>query len=81
MYNSLMLADVATTASQAATVSTGVWLGFIGLLIVLLLVDLKLVMRKPHQINTREAAIYSVIWITLGVLFAGVIWQMTSSKK
>ncbi|MEQ9439976.1 MAG: TerC family protein [Cyclobacteriaceae bacterium] len=77
MHNTMLfLADLTSSAGagSSTTVSPMIWLGFIGLLIVLLLVDLKLVMRKPHQINTREATIYSIAWITLGVLFTGVIW-------
>nr|WKN37590.1 TerC family protein [Tunicatimonas sp. TK19036] len=76
MHNSnFILAQIASSSPDSTEhVSIGIWLGFIGLLIVLLLIDLKLVMRKPHQINTKEAAWYSVAWITLGVLFTGVIW-------
>ncbi len=55
------------------TVPLWAWWGLIGLIVLLLLVDLKLVMRKPHQIKTREAAIYSAAWITLGVSFTLVI--------
>lgn len=47
------------------------------MVICLLIVDLKLVMHKPHKITTKEAAIYSAAWIGLGVAFTGVIawWQ------
>lgn len=76
MHNSnFILAQIASSdASLTEPVSVGIWLGFIGFLIILLLVDLKLVMRKPHLISTKEAAWYSVGWISLGVLFTGVIW-------
>ena len=59
--------------SSEAFVPLWAWWALIGLIALLLLVDLKLVMRKPHQINTREAAIYSAVWISLGVLFTLVI--------
>jgi tellurite resistance protein TerC len=51
-----------------------VWGGFFALIAVLLLIDLKVVMREPHEVSTREAAIYSAVWIALGVAFTGVIW-------
>lgn len=61
-------------ASSAATVDPYIWGGFIVFIGILLLVDLKLVMREPHKVSTREAAIYSAGWISIGVLFTGVIW-------
>ncbi|MDR5590097.1 TerC family protein [Christiangramia sp. SM2212] len=54
-----------------------IWISFAAFIFILLIVDLKLVMQKPHKINTREAAWYSAAWISLGVAFTGVIawWQ------
>lgn len=54
-----------------------IWISFAAFILVLLIVDLKVVMRKPHKINTKEAAWYSAGWISLGVAFTGVIawWQ------
>jgi tellurite resistance protein TerC len=51
-----------------------VWVSFFALIAVLLLIDLKVVMREAHEVSTREAAIYSAVWIALGVSFTGVIW-------
>lgn len=66
---------VDTTFAEASEPVAGwIWWSFIGFIIVLLIVDLKLVMNKPHKINTREAAIYSAVWITLGLIFTFVIW-------
>jgi tellurite resistance protein TerC len=51
-----------------------VWLAFIGFIAVLLLIDLKVVMRESHVISTREAGIYSAVWIAMGVAFTGFVW-------
>ncbi len=51
-----------------------VWVAFLAFVAVLLLIDLKVVMREEHEISTREAAIYSAVWITLGVAFGGFVW-------
>jgi tellurite resistance protein TerC len=51
-----------------------VWVAFFALIAVLLLIDLKVVMREAHEVSTREAAVYSAVWIALGVAFTGVIW-------
>lgn len=51
-------------------VSTLIFLVFI---IAVLLVDLLLIGRKVHIISMREAAIWSIIWITLGLSFYFVL--------
>jgi tellurite resistance protein TerC len=55
-------------------VPVGIWVGFVALITVLLVVDLLLVHRTAHVISTKEAAIESAIWISLGVAFTGVMW-------
>ncbi len=44
---------------------------------ILLVVDLLLVHRTAHVITTKEAAIESAVWISIGIAFTGVIaaWQ------
>jgi tellurite resistance protein TerC len=53
------------------------WGALVGVLVVLLVADLLLVHRKPHDITLREAAIESGVWITLGLSFTLVMlsWQ------
>jgi len=50
------------------------WLGLLGLIAVLLLVDLLVVHRESHEVKTREAAIESVAWISVGLAFGLVVW-------
>jgi tellurite resistance protein TerC len=50
------------------------WLLFIGLVIALLAIDLGLIHRKAKEESIREAIWWSVLWITLGVLFSGVVY-------
>ena len=79
-----MLATVtslATLASESAKedyadlhVGTWVWIGFLAVVVVLLVADLLLVHKTAHVISTKEAAIESSIWISLGVAFTGVVW-------
>jgi tellurite resistance protein TerC len=54
-----------------------VWGALVATLTVLLFVDLLLVHRTAHAITFREAAIESAVWISLGLLFAVVMfaWQ------
>jgi len=50
-----------------------VWGVFLAVVIVLLVVDLLLVHKTAHVISTKEAAIESAIWISLGIAFTGVV--------
>ena len=45
----------------------------LGLIVVLLLVDLLVVHREAHAVSTREAAIESAVWISIGVAFSLVV--------
>jgi len=65
------------TESNNVEIDTWIWIAFAAFILILLIVDLKLVMRKPHKITTKEAAWYSAGWISLGIAFTGVIfwWQ------
>jgi tellurite resistance protein TerC len=49
-------------------------------IVVLLVTDLLLVHRKPHDIGFREAAIESSIWISIGLAFTGVIYLLGGSE-
>lgn len=51
-----------------------VWASLVGAIVIMLLLDLLLVHRKPHVITFREAAVESAVWITLGLAFVGVLW-------
>ncbi len=50
------------------------WGVLLGLIVTLLLVDLLVFHREAHEIDTREAAIESAAWISIGLLFALVVW-------
>jgi tellurite resistance protein TerC len=50
------------------------WLVLLGIIIALLLVDLLVIHREAHVIKTKEAAIESAAWISIGVGFSLVVW-------
>jgi tellurite resistance protein TerC len=52
------------------------WPVLLGILAVMLLVDILVIHRKAHEVHTKEAAIESVVWISIGLLFGLVIlWE------
>jgi tellurite resistance protein TerC len=73
------LLAAAESTHQFATfdVPVWVWATLIGAITVLLVGDLLLVHRTPHDIQFREAAIESSVWIAIGLSFTLVMlwWQ------
>jgi tellurite resistance protein TerC len=49
------------------------WAAFVALVAVLLLIDVLFVHRTAHAVSSREAAIESGVWISIGLLFGLVV--------
>jgi tellurite resistance protein TerC len=45
------------------------WVAFIGFVLVLLALDLGVFHRKAHKVSIKEAAGWSAVWVTIGLLF------------
>lgn len=54
------------------------WAAFGAVVLIMLTVDL-LAHRGAHVIKFKEAAIWSGVWVTLSLVFAGVIWATMGS--
>ena len=55
--------------------STGLWLAFTSIVLVMLAIDLFVVGGgKEHRVSFKEAAVWSVIWISITLAFAGGLW-------
>ncbi len=55
-----------------------VWTLFITAILIFLALDLGVFNRKAHVIETREAAIWTSIWVSVALLFSFVIWWLFS---
>lgn len=51
-----------------------IWIVFFVSVIVMLVIDLGIGHRKAHKVSIKEAAMWSVIWISLGLAFSVFIW-------
>jgi tellurite resistance protein TerC len=62
--------------SVAATLDTKLWAyaGFLALVVVLLALDLGVFHRKAHEVSMKEAVSWSVVWISVGLSFAAVVY-------
>jgi tellurite resistance protein TerC len=66
--------------------STIAWGGFCIFILIMLAIDLGLFNRKPHEISYRNAAIWSAVWVTLALLFAGLLfgplgWELFGAAR
>jgi tellurite resistance protein TerC len=50
------------------------WVAFVAFIVGMLAVDLLVFHKEAHAVSTREAAIWSVVWVTLGLSFGVVVW-------
>jgi tellurite resistance protein TerC len=51
------------------------WLGFSGLVLGLLAIDLGVFHRRAHAVGVREAALWSAVWIGLALGFNAWVWS------
>ncbi|MDH6252566.1 tellurite resistance protein TerC [Chryseobacterium sp. H1D6B] len=50
-----------------------VW-GFAITVVIMLLLDLGVFNKKSHEVSSKEATIWSVVWISLSMIFSGVVY-------
>lgn len=55
-----------------------VWGIFIAFIILFLALDLGVFNRTPHVIKTKEAAIWTSVWVTVALSFSGIIYWLFS---
>lgn len=56
------------------------WVAVVVAIVAMLLLDLLVFHRNAHEVTTREAAISSAIWVSMGLAFAvvvGIVWGPT----
>jgi tellurite resistance protein TerC len=56
------------------------WLAVLGLILGMLAVDL-FAHRRAHVIGVREAALWSAVWVVIGVGFGAWIWWPTAPSS
>jgi tellurite resistance protein TerC len=72
----LLIAETAVQDGALAGSPSKLWayLAFLGLVIVFLALDLGVFHRHAHEVSMREAATWSVVWLTCGVAFAAFVY-------
>jgi len=57
------------------------WGGFCAFILIMLAIDLGLFNRKSHSPSYKEATIWSAVWVTLALIFAGLIFAREGHQK
>ncbi|MBW8524197.1 TerC/Alx family metal homeostasis membrane protein [Chryseobacterium chendengshani] len=55
-----------------------VW-GFAITVVIMLLLDLGVFNKKSHEVSSKEATIWSIVWISLSMVFSGVVYWVFNS--
>ncbi len=53
-----------------------VWILFTSAILLFLALDLGVFNRKSHEIKTKEAAIWTAVWVTMALGFSAVVWWL-----
>ena len=53
------------------------WAGFLALVLALLALDLGVFHREDRAVGTREALLWTVVWVGVALAFGGVVWWMS----
>ncbi|MGP4018837.1 TerC family protein [Saccharopolyspora sp. 5N708] len=75
-----MLAQQAQAEVERLNVAWWVWAATLGGLALLLLLDLVIVDRKPHEVTTGEAAKWVVFYVGCAILFGVGVWLFGDSR-
>jgi tellurite resistance protein TerC len=74
-----MATPVARTLRRPVDVSLWAWIALLAGVIAMLAVDL-LMHRDAHVITVREAALWSGVWVAVGLFVGGIIWWVSGSE-
>src|SRR6185503_6097940 len=71
---------------QLIAPATLAWVGFCVFILAMLAIDLGVFNRKPHEISYKNAAIWSAVWVTLALIFAGFLfgplgWELFGDQR
>lgn len=82
MLDLLLLAQSTVQSTSEAAPDLRIWayVAFLGLVFLFLALDLGVFHREAHEVSIKEAAGWSVVWLTCGLSFAGVVYAAYSAN-
>jgi tellurite resistance protein TerC len=64
---------------EHAVVPVWVWAAFAAFVLAMLVLDLLVLHRRAHEVALREAAVWTTVWLTIGLGFGGLLWLWQGS--
>jgi tellurite resistance protein TerC len=61
------------------TIPLWAWGAFLAFVVAMLALDLFVLHRRAHEVSLREAAVWSAVWIVVGLGFGGLVWAWAGS--
>ncbi len=61
-------------ATDAGSLQVWAYAGFLGLVAVFLALDLGVFHREAHEVKMKEAIAWSIVWLTCGLAFSGIVY-------
>src|SRR3982750_4823348 len=55
------------------------WIGFNAFVLGMLALDLGVFHKKAHVVSPKEAGIWTAVWVSLALLFAGGLWAFAGT--
>jgi tellurite resistance protein TerC len=65
------------TSTHMLATNIWFWVGFIAFVLAMLALDLGVFHRQAHEVRPREAGIWTAVWVTLALLFAGGLYVLS----
>ncbi len=59
----------------------GLVIGFAIAVVIMLLLDLGIFNKKAHEVSSKEATIWSIVWISLSMIFSGIVYWVFSQTE
>src|SRR5580693_4720403 len=50
------------------------WVAFVAFVVAMLALDLFVLHRRAHEVSLKEAGIWTVVWVVIGLGFGGMLW-------
>jgi tellurite resistance protein TerC len=66
--------DLRAKLRGVAALTVLLWVGFLAVVLICLALDLGVFNKSPHVVRTREAFIWTGVWVTLAILFSLAVY-------
>ena len=61
--------------------SISLWVGFNAFVLAMLALDLGVFHRRAHMVTAKEAAVWSIFWIVLALVFNAGVYHFPARKR